>query len=525
VKTRIWTSEGERLVFPERETKVLRETADSAVCFSGGGMPALCAATGQLRGLRALGLLARIRYAASVSGGARAAIVFTYYRSGAAGDEQLLGRLTPPEAITFARLDELAPSFLGALATKDPSATIERLAREGVPPDQRWLRAAGIEYLAPFGLYDPSEPALFSYDAARVEAIVRLNPSLAGATFYTVRAAEPRPYLIVLTTFVCPTGASPFEEYRLVNCETTPLSVGNPYELVVTYRPCAGGSFTTIVGGGYVEPFAFGSPALEARESGGIAAVAAPPRPYTLADVLGTTTASYAPADHNRDGAASPKWEYWHPAAHAPAAGISFNFGDGGYLDNYGLMPILLRKVPRIAVFINTDVRLRLDYDPDDPPGPDDIDPTLPPLFGFTNPYSPFNQVFERSRYAEIVRALQRAREAGRTVMTTSELTVLPNTWWGIEGGSRVTILWVYNDRVREWESMIPERTGVPEAIEAGNLPHPSGPFAGFPNYRVSGQNAPGSLALTPPQINLLADLSCWNVTANAGAFRALLAR
>lgn len=487
-------------------------------------MPALSATMGQLRALRELGLLARIRYLSSVSGGARAAVAFTYFCSGARSDAEFLGPVTPPERISFPRLAELGAGCVGRLATRDPTEAMFLLSCRGVPLDRLWNTAAGIEYLAPFGLYDPDDRAFFSYDAASVARIKGRNPSLSGATFHTVRTEEPRPYLIALTSFLAPVTASPFAGYQLVNCENTPLYVGNLHPLRVTYQSAWGGSVDADVGGGYVEPFAFGSPALESIVSDDVVAVEAPEVPYTLADVSGTATESFSVANNNLFGGVSANYPYWPPNARAPAFGTAFRFGDGGFLDNYGLISVLLRNVRNVAVFINTATRLNLAYDPVAPPGLADIDPALPALFGYPNMYAAHNQVFERSAYAGVVRALQAARGEGRSVITTSELNVLRNDWWGVAAGGPVTITWIYSDRVPEWERRIPIGSGVPRAIKTGNASVPYGPFAHFPNYPVSGQNAPGSLRLTSEQINLAADLGCWNVLEHASIFRALLA-
>jgi hypothetical protein len=522
LRTRLWHGDGSHLVFPEQQLGIRSDTANSAICFSGGGMVSLSATMGQLRGLDGLGLIPRIRYLSSVSGGARAAIAFTYYRSGARDDAEFLGPITPPERISFPGLRVLPPERLGHLGITDPTVTMFLLSNQGVAGDQLWLQAAGINYLAPFGLYDPAEGGRFSYDAATVASIKANNPSLAGATFYTVRDPLTRPYLIAETIFVCPTTASPFRAYRLVNCEATPLYVGNPFALSVTYDPLSGPPVTTRVGGGYIEPFAFGSPRLD-HLTGGFATVAAPQRPYSLADVSGTATASYSAEAHNFFGMLSPKWDYWPPGAGEQADGQSFNFGDGGNLEDYGLISVLLRKVRTAAVFINTSVKINLAYDPETPPTPDDIDPNLPTLFGYPNEFSPFNQVFETARFAPLVRSLQAARRAGRSVIARTELTTVANEWCGLTGGHPVTILWVYNERVLDWEARIPVASGVPAAIDAGNSATPHGPFVDFPNYQVSGQNVPGSIALTPEQINLLGDVSCWNITANAEMFAELL--
>ena len=522
LSARIWLDGGAGHGFPERETGRLGGTTNSGICFSGGGMRSLSATMGQLRGLTSLGLIPCVRYISCVSGGARAGIDYTYYRRGARDDGEFLGPVIPPEKIDWASLARLEPSCVGYLATKDPTATMFLLHQQGVPSHRLWTQAAGIEYLAPFGLFDPNDPAFFALDAAQVVEIRRRNPGLRDATFYTVRSEAPRPYLIAHGVFVVPAALSPFRQYQLVDIEYTPLYVGNPHALEVDYESLSGRRQEVLVGGGFLEAFAFGSPKPLGSAHRGLVEVEAPARPFELADVSGTATASFSAAHHNLFGAFSPQLPYWPVTPRREARTTLFNFGDGGDLEDYGIISLLLRRVENIAVFINTGTPLNLAYEPSRPPGEDDVDYNLGPLFGYPTATQPDNQVFAKSRWSPLIRALQAAKSDGRTVMTTTELEVLPNRWWGVAGGGRARVLWIYNDRVADWESRLEPSTGIRRAIEVGNAAG-EGPFKDFPTYPVSGENRPGSLALTPEQINLLADLSCWNVTDNADVFEDLL--
>ena len=88
-----------------------------------------------------------------------------------------------------------------------------------------------------------------------------------------------------------------------------------------------------------------------------------------------------------------------------------------------------------------------------------------------------------------------------------------------------------------EWEKLLPQTTfsaddlgevTLAKAIAAGNplSGDAEGPFQHFPNYKTIGQNHVYELVeLTPQQVNLLADLSCWNITNpdSAAVFQELL--
>ena len=90
----------------------------------------------------------------------------------------------------------------------------------------------------------------------------------------------------------------------------------------------------------------------------------------------------------------------------------------------------------------------------------------------------------------------------------------------------KVTVLWVYLERVPQWESKLPD-TKFPtkdmgeitllDAIQAGNPPAgrtPQGPFQYFPNYLTAQEDSDFDLVeLTPQQVNLSADLTSWMIT------------
>ena len=90
-----------------------------------------------------------------------------------------------------------------------------------------------------------------------------------------------------------------------------------------------------------------------------------------------------------------------------------------------------------------------------------------------------------------------------------------PNSWFGVTENRTVTVLWVYNNRVRDWyDALTPEVQAI-----LGDFDDPSS-FSAFPNYSTL------STDLSATQINLLASLTAWIVAAdeNKGQFTALFA-
>lgn len=514
-RPRVWVCDGPRYRFPERDPSSPR-LPPTGVCFSGGGTRSLAAAAGQLRGLTETGLIADVGYLACVSGGAWAAVPYTYHAAGARDDAELLGPVVPPEQLRLRALAVLPEGRLDHPATAGFEGLLAgAIADEDLPRDQVWTRAVGATYLAPFGLFDPRAPAWFTSDAAAAAAIMAANPHLAGTPFHAVHGGAWRPHLVINACLVWPRlPAEPTDERQRIGFEYTPLGVGTPCRstLRASGASCA-------VGGGYLEPFAFGCPAPESGpDASRRVRVARPPRPFTLADATGATSASSTRA---AAAALVPQVRYWPMGVGGAQPEHVHSFADGGDVENFGLIALLRRRVERIVVFVNTLHPLAEEVRPEALSGRAGIDPYIPPLFGYATPECPHNQVFAGAALGGVVAALRAAKRGGRGVVATTRLTVEPNGWWGVGGGWEVEVCWVYNERAPAWEARLD--ADVRRAIDAGQPPGPAGPFAHFPFYRTEGQN-PGCLVrLTAPQVNLLADLSCWVVVEHAGLLRAVL--
>ncbi len=532
LRARVWVSEGRNYQFAELTPAggdLCDRTTNSGICFSGGGTRALSAGAGQLRALTELGLMTRARYISCVSGGSWLSGPYTYYRSGPSDDATFLGPITPPQDITMAGLREIDPNSIGATATQSLRNALFEALEQGVPEDRLWIEAVGQIYYQPFGLHDREAEAYFSLFEATVADIVKRNPELAGATFHTVR--PDRPYLLMDGTLIGPANLAPLELDSITTFQMTPLYCGGPLAASVTFNPSDHRPSETLpVGGGFVEPFAFGGQAPAQAPQDGLVTLPRPASVFSLAAASGTSSSAFAGfvEEHRILGIdrLAPEFLYWPVRPDGGQPTINFSFGDGAVIENYGLLPLLQRGVENIVVFINTDTKLNPDYDPSTAPTASDLDSYLPPLFGFHVPSTGVstihNRVFEQCDFAMVVKALQAAKRAGGVAMTTTELTTRDNDWWGIDGGNQVRVCWVYLDRVTDWEALLKRR--IRRKIERGNhawLFH--GPFLDFPNYKTAMENLLDIVELTPEQVNLLADLTCWGVLENASVFRDLL--
>ena len=413
------------------------------------------------------------------------------------------------------------------------------------------------------------------------------TPEVKTAPFDVVRSEAgepPRPYLVMNGSVVGPTNLTPFKTENPIVFEYTPLYVGSaysPFGKPFEYKP--GKSF--LVGNGYVEPFAFGGDAPSSAATAcspaapGAKCTSVPPPsiPFTLANASGISSSAFAsvisqnPLEFVKglklkspiEQAVlellililqqefdliklAPENKYWPVTGKANEPTTVFTYADGGILDNYGLISLLRRGVKNIVVFINTSTRIDTSYDPaHGAPKASQLDSDLAPMFGLKVPtpgiFTQHNQVFPKKEFAAVFNALKTAKLNGKPVMTSQTHTVCQNIWWGVDGAAlnragnpksgkeavapdnKVNVLWVYNERVKEWEDLLTTEefyakglgdVTLKEAIEKGNEKTPTGPFQYFPNYLTARQNGGASLVeLTPKQVNLLADLSCWNIT------------
>jgi hypothetical protein len=527
---------------PLPRTQALPELASrpsTGVAFSGGGSRGYVAALAQLCALRSLGLLDSVRYATAISGGGWAASVFTYYQPGAPGapadDDELLGApACAPEDVDESALGELPPrAARGSVCRASLFDEAIRELQAGASADAAWRAALHRVIFAPMGI--PAD-APFTWSAATAADIARRNPATLNASDFLIpRAVGARPYLILGITALGPLAMVPHRPLRLRSytlLEATPLYVGHARTLHARFASSIPGmraARSATVLGGYVEPFAFGGGEAPARGLAGAHAgtldVPIAGQRFSLA--AAAAASSYAPGAllatqlpgrrlGRRLGVALP---YWSPALAAPRA-TEFLYADGGCVANPALISLLQRRVARVVLFCNfqTPLKPRGEWDPFvRPPTPSDISEEIPSFFGMVLDSAAWsfarNAVFARTDFPRVVAALQDAAAAGAGAVATLELVTVANSWWGIPAGQRVTVTWCYLAAAPAWAERLPPALGA-------RLRDPKDALFGttFPHFGTM------DLALAPPQVNLLHQLSAWVVVANADAFRAALA-
>lgn len=504
VTCKTWDATQPGFVFPEQGdpefmASELMDRPNLGLAFSGGGTRSASATLGQLRGLRHIGLLDKVRYCSCVSGSSFTTIAFTYLPDSWT-DKTFLGSVIPPEDLSVDHLQQTdrnscAHAIADSVLVDDYFKHMIRLAG-----DEAVSRALGDVFLNPFGL--DGLRRFFSFDQRSVDLILSHNPHMKVSDFFQVRSG--RPFLITNSLILRPENSPPLP--TRIPFESTPLYVG--------VRPLfrGAGSRGRDIGGGYIEPFGFDSDAPEEppSESNRVRVRLGTSRHrYTLSDVMGSTCAAPAEvlAQAGLNFVGFPEFRYWPVVSIGDVTTKEYEIGDGGILENLGVMPLLARKVENIIVFVNTKDELT-------GTGLGLINTSIPPLFGQT-PGFETNHVFAAGRYEILVEGLLAAKNAGETVLFRDRYKVLENPHFGIEGGWEVNVLWVYNERVPKWEQKLPAE--IRGMIGTSSL-------ANFPHYRTFFQNPPAFIDLSAKQTQLLAHLSCWNVINKAEVFHSMLA-
>lgn len=532
------------------ERFIARETPGNVgVALSGGGSRACVAGLGQLRALRELGLLEKVRAISGVSGGTWLSAAWTFLPDDR-DDEGFFGRVLAPEALvrragpgqdktcSIDHVDEA--SFARAICDGSFNApgllaSGHRAKLRGVEIEDRWAHAVGEILFAPVDLYHVDEEGLpaafFAADAEAAAEVKRLNPALASMRALTVHTREgdtPRPFAIFNTAFVCTDrdGMS-----VSVPVQGTPYFVGTPS------TPPAVDSRGESVGGGAVLPFSYGGRLVRADAGDPRPVVLDLERIYALHDLVGCSSAFFA--DKAIGGAPTqplvPQHPRYRPGVAAPAGGPDY-FLDGGALENTGVAALLAwSDIDRVIAFVNAPAALDVAAD-----GVAIVERQVPPLFG----YRPFvrglgyrayagveaptiasgtafergligglpdkrdavaegfrnNAVFAAEAFPELLDGLLRRASAGGeapgvgpSAFLQRGVPVIDNPWHGVTGGRRVDVLWVLLSPASQWLDRL--RREVARA-------RPSS----WPNYPTAWTH------LDPESVNLLSHFTSWVV-------------
>lgn len=531
--------------YPESDHPQWGGTPEIGVCFSGGGTRSATASLGQMRALKKLGLDKQIDIMGAISGGAWFATPYTYLPKSVREDD-FLGSLVTPQrcdknwlntgnkkknifAHSLSRSNILfKPWAMGTLIWNDVLSIFQvRNKRD----DESWGKVVGKTFLDPIGKYHRKQRFLSGTKDDRKEILDR-NSHLEKNDFDIVE--RKRPFLVLGGTIINWNLIAKAE--RVFGDDGAPIY---PIEITPLYsgsnchydgKQTAGGSE---FGGGYVDPLGFDTPAPRGKIDSKTVKVR-PRKVYnrlSVQDAMATTGA--APAYHAVQAStlatvatcwlpglskaiklfanALPEYLHWDIERDEKAKARNRQFGDGGFADNLGLIPLLKRGTKKVVVFVNSEDDLKLDE-----PG---IYQGIQLMFGEEDKED--KSIMARNRnhvlvsrsdpkkgtygYRDTVKGLKAAKHAGGPIVFSGRYKVKKNGWHGVKGGYEVEIAWVYLAPTSEWKQNLHKDAKAELGKRAYNA---------FPNYRTffpRGGN-PDVVDLTLPQVQMMSNLTGWTV-------------
>lgn len=494
---------------------------------------------GVLRALEALGLMSAVDAISSVSGGSWAAALYMFVNQDPA---TLLGNTTEPSELTMDKLNK-KPAPLAATATRGTTKIAASLWWQGIPSRHLWVYTISEAILAPFKL--DRKDCYMAPNEAAVAHIKDANPQLQDSCFLVPAHGRPKT-LVMSGAILAPTGYQA-DKSNVVSLQMSPDYSGYPFypdHSTVTYFSEVQRKNDAlrgwVVGGGFVETFAFGSGApTHALDTNGSVKVEAPLAPLSLAKAMGVSSAGPSSAltqmgPHGTINLATldPVADIWAVMAGEFASveqeAASYTLGDGGNIDNSGMLALLQRGARRIVWLINTGTALP---DKSDVCGMDTVpdhiakamDTQVSDKFGYVwadqvGQFLTKNQVFAEDELPLLLCDLIKLRDSGKPAVVLKTLAIQRNDWWGIEGEWEADILFSYNEKCDDFVEDLPAETR--EEIERGWR----GAFHRFPHYLPVFQNKAEATALTAPQVNLLAAQAEYITMNTAELFRKVLA-
>nr|VFJ46003.1 MAG: hypothetical protein BECKFM1743A_GA0114220_1003112 [Candidatus Kentron sp. FM]VFJ52139.1 MAG: hypothetical protein BECKFM1743C_GA0114222_101065 [Candidatus Kentron sp. FM]VFK09130.1 MAG: hypothetical protein BECKFM1743B_GA0114221_100965 [Candidatus Kentron sp. FM] len=298
------------------------------------------------------------------------------------------------------------------------------------------------------------------------------------------------------------------------------------------------------IGGGYLESFGYDTTLLEDEVKNPQGLVTAThcgkkKHRFSLSDVIGTSSA--APQEillgFEWDDLGFPEFKHWPVSDRkTPQATVEYSHGDGGHIDNLGIMPLLARQVDKILVFVNTARRFSpypgangSQPTPGDLHSPiydDVLSDDLIALFRLHDNF-PFNVVFKEGdeKLSELYSAFTVARSSGAPLVHCDTYPILDNHRYNITAVSASgtpkdkytpNICWVYLDLASQWHGQL---TGLPRNV-VGDIVQGKGDFEEFPHYKTFLQNGVRVIDLSLEQVNALSNLTSWSVIQSADRIR-----
>jgi len=540
VAGKAWKITGEKEDFPERNIPELVGKSDFGICFSGGGNRSAVATLGQLRALRASGILQKARYVSAVSGGAWGSAPWVFLSDTSdENDARFLGELVMPRDLQVADFpDEPDPESFAAAAIDSGMSLMRAVGR--LDGDENFgAELAGI-YLQRQGINDPERVPV--YGQRGLAEMLAQNPSLQAKDFLVCR--EGRPFFIAGSAIS-----------RRDHSIFKPKDSYIPFEFTTSYsgarclseRSTSPWKRRAAVGGGYVQNLIYDGRFNTARPGTtdmSVRVSKATPFPrigsssrLSLGDMLaasGSAPTSVAP--FLSDALGFPEFRHYSPAALPTGKTPELLHTDGGAVENLGIMPLLARGVRNILVFSNTEAAYCAGM--------------LPKDIGYLFAQAPnprtglFSKRLNRraqqlaemnfvlddpgsGKRSEMVRGFDRALEDGSTLIHHGRYRVRDNVAYGIKGGWEVNISWIVlgpcgticdpiNPAVKSTLTL--DRLNWYREIKDPQVKRMlmSPELKNFPHYETFGRSA--FARLSPLKVHALAHFTSYSVAANSKA-------
>ncbi len=494
VKVKVFSTQKSGFSYPEKKLPELKGKKNVGICFSGGGTRSASLTMGQLRGLNKIEVLNKVKYLSAVSGGSWGSVPFLFLDE-SISDEVFLGMYAEPDELTE-QIISYVPKYSLTYAISN-SKLFDDLIKNIFAGDVRFSNIIADIFLKPFNIGNMRK--FFSYNKKSLEGILDNNPSLEPGDFYLMNSNKNRPYPIVGGTLLRPK----FGRYQF---EMTPLYVG----IDGMYKD-AGSRGNFDIGGGYIEPHGFDSDSPDEFDKPSQIAYTRLGRPrhmFTLGDMIGTSGA--APAEYAKrfgfEWLGFPEYKYWSPTKADETKAKEYDFGDGGILENLGIMPMIKRGLDKLIVFVNCQTELRKGND-----GEVEIANSIPALFhqiSNQNGEGNFDEnvvfAFQEDKYDKLVDGLLIKIRKGEPAIYTDKYDITDQPHHNIKGGGSIEIMWVYNSRASNWVNKLP--------IEIKHKLENDVYGKRFPNYKTFMENFPSIIDMTPEQVNLMGHQAAWNI-------------
>jgi len=488
----------------------LESKLNFGIALAGGGMRGGALGHGVLRTLREAKLLEKARYLSVTSGTVWLGLPLYYQAIDTV--EEYLGQMLRPEDMTPEALIQKTGSGLRRLrhfrnypkGHKGPPGAEQQLLQTelleenetslesmfGCPVDEGWC-ACMVERFQPGSFHDlysiltayaflhPFELAGWGSTHCHESQLNRVRAKFgSGKTIYTSKDVSRKlPFLLSQSAILEPyTGLTPKDPLIFFPLEQTPLYAGTipGYNASDVHRS---------IGDVLVEPFAWGSRArspwtnfsngnelrMDVSRSflnvGDLATWAGTATSY-IADFQIRTWADKIPKCLVAEGEKLlPHANFWSPLA-LDSEGVPLAHeeavGDAGVYDDIGHIPLLRRKVKKIAIFTSGAIHddlCEMTYVLAAFGQPGCLQPPNPP--GASNPKMKAGSltVFDSEAFPDFWKQIKDAQRVNETAFVRGRYTVVDNEVLGIKGGWKVDILWVVVLPSKSFRASLPSQT------------------------------------------------------------------